>query len=190
MSDETSALVEAQLVRRIAQGDRAALAALYDLYAKPLYSFAVRVVGDAKEAEDVLQEVFLQLWEKAGQFDEQDGRPFNWAVTMTRHKAIDRLRARQRRRRVLVETAESESLGEVAESSAPGPDSFGHDQAAQIRTAVQELPGEQRHAIELAFFGGLTHFEIAAQLREPLGTIKARIRRGILRLRDGLEGGV
>ena len=178
---------EAGWLRQVAQGDCAAFAALYDRYSKPLYSFALGVLGDPKEAEDVLQDVFLQLWEKAASFDEAAGKPFSWAVTMTRNKSIDRLRAKQRRSRLFAEATESEVIEETAgESSAAAP--FRGDQAAQIRVAVNTLPAEQRRAIEMAFFGGLTHHEIAEALQEPLGTIKARIRRGMLRLRDGLEG--
>lgn len=184
---EHSAPPEAQLVRRVAQGDRDAFAALYDLYSKPLYSLSLRILSDAKEAEDVLQEVFLQLWEKAAVFDEAAGKPFSWVVTMTRNKAIDRIRSRQRRARLFEETTEViENTSSVA--AEPAGVGMGQDEAAQVRVALNALPQEQRRAIEMAFFGGLTHIEIAKALQEPLGTIKARIRRGILQLRDCLEG--
>lgn len=187
MLSEHSAPPEAQLVRRIAQGDRDAFAALYDLYSKPLYSLSLRILSDPKEAEDVLQEVFLQLWEKAAAFDEAAGKPFSWVMTMTRNKAIDRIRGRQRRARLFEETTEViENTSSVsAESAGFG---LGQDEAALVRVALEALPREQRRAIEMAFFGGLTHLEIAEALREPLGTIKARIRRGMLQLRDCLEG--
>jgi RNA polymerase sigma-70 factor (ECF subfamily) len=187
MWSEHSAPPEAQLVRRVAQGDRDAFAALYDLYSKPLYSLTLRILNDPKEAEDVLQDVFLQLWEKAGAFDEAVGKPFSWVVTMTRHKAIDRIRSRQRHARVFEEASESMTDAAV-EATAPAVAGLGADEAAQVRTALNALPREQRQPIEMAFFGGLTHTEIAQTLREPLGTIKARIRRGMLQLRDGLEG--
>jgi RNA polymerase sigma-70 factor, ECF subfamily len=187
MSSEQTAPREAQLVRQAARGDRDAFAALYDLYSRPLYSFAIRILGDPKEAEDVLQEVFLQIWEKASQYDEAAGKPFSWAVTMTRNKAIDRIRSRQRRSRLIEEAAEN--LGETtSEPAAPAVAGVGPDEAAQIRAAMESLPKDQRRAIEMAFFGGLTHIQIAESLKEPLGTIKARIRRGMLQLRDCLEG--
>jgi RNA polymerase sigma-70 factor (ECF subfamily) len=187
MWSEQSAPPEAQLVRQVAQGDRDAFAALYDLYAKPLYSLILRILSDPKEAEDVLQEVFLQLWEKAGAFDEAAGKPFSWVVTMTRNKAIDRIRSRQRRSR-LFEEASGSIEATASETAAPAPIGVEQDEAAQIRTALNALPKEQRQAIEMAFFRGLTHSEIAEALREPLGTVKARIRRGMLQLRDYLEG--
>lgn len=187
MFSEQTAPHEAQLVRQAAGGDRDAFAVLYDLYSKPLYAFAIRILGDAKEAEDVLQEVFLQIWEKASQYDEAAGKPFSWAVTMTRNKAIDRIRSRQRRSR-LIEEAKENAVEPVAESAEPGGAGMRRDEAAQIRTAMESLPKDQRRAIEMAFFGGLTHMEIAESLKEPLGTIKARIRRGMLQLRDCLEG--
>ncbi len=174
-------------MQRIAQGDREAFAALYDHYAKPLYSLTVRILNDPKEAEDALQDVFLQIWERAAQFDERVGKPFNWCATMTRNKAIDRLRSRQRRYRLFEEA--TESIDAVAESTSlpTHAEEFGSDEVERIRSAVKVLPGDQRKAIELAFFDGLTHFEIAEALHEPLGTVKARIRRGMLRLRDCLE---
>ncbi|MDQ6631892.1 MAG: sigma-70 family RNA polymerase sigma factor [Verrucomicrobiota bacterium] len=187
MGTQDSPPVEAELLQRIAQGDRQAFAALYDCYAKPLYSFAVKVLNDSTDAEDVLQEVFLQIWEKAAAFDETVGKPFSWAVTMTRNKAIDRLRSKQRRGRVFEEVADNAAVMETA-MEAPVNENFFRDEAIHVRAAVIGLPKEQRHPIELAFFCGLTHLEIAEQLKEPLGTIKARIRRGLLRLRNGLEG--
>ncbi len=170
-------------MRLIAQGDREAFAAFYDRYSKPLYSLAFRVVNNTKDAEDVLQEVFLKIWEKAASFDETIGTPFNWAASMTRNKAIDRLRSKRRHARIFAEANESAVLEAISFVADPA---FDREQTAQIRTAVKGLPDDQRHAIELAFFGGLTHLEIAGVLEEPPGTIKARIRRGMLRLRDYL----
>ena len=178
---------EAQLIRRVAQGDPEAFAALYDRYSKPLYSFVLRILNNPQEAEDVLQEVFLRIWEKASCFDEAAGKPFTWAISITRNKAIDRLRARQRKLQVFGETANSAVVVE-APSETQRDENVWRDQVAQIRRVVEELPGEQRESIELAFFSGLTHVEIAKALEEPLGTIKARIRRGMLRLRDSLAG--
>lgn len=180
------ASLEVRLISRITQGDHEAFAALYDLYAKPLYSFVLRVLGDAREAEDVLQEVFLSIWQKAPSFSETLGKPFNWAVTMTRHKAIDRLRARQRKLRLVEEMAGDAGVAE-ASGERQRDENLWRDQAEQVRKALTELPQAQRGAIELSFFSGFTHPEIARALAQPLGTIKARIRRGMLRLREGLE---
>ena len=184
---QASASSEAQLIRRVGQRDPEAFAALYDCYSKPLYSFVLRILNDPQEAEDVLQEVFLRIWEKASCFDEAAGKPFTWAISITRNKAIDRLRTRQRKLQVFGETDDSDVV-----VSGPGEtqrdENVWRDLVAQIRRVVEELPGEQRESIELAFFNGLTHMEIARALEEPLGTVKARIRRGMLRLRDSLAG--
>ena len=181
--------VDAGLMRRIADGDRDAFASLYDQYSRPLFSLALRILNDQKEAEDVLQEVFVQIWEKAGQFDDRLGKPFTWSMTMTRNRAIDRLRSKQRQHRLVEELTQDATTGAPDVPTYP-PGEFEPGQAEHIRAAVNGLPEDQRKAIELAFFKGLTHFEIAEALREPLGTVKARIRRGMLRLRDSLEGRV
>jgi RNA polymerase sigma-70 factor (ECF subfamily) len=189
MWTEDSTRTEIQLLGRIAAGDREAFGALYDRYSKPLYAFALRVLGNASDAEDVLQEVFVQIWEKAGQFNEAEGRPFSWAAAMTRNKSIDRLRSQQRRNRLVEEATESAVADPAATTTSTGI-GLGADETTRIRSAVGTLPEDQRRAIEMAFFSGLTHHEIAEKLSEPLGTIKARIRRGMLRLRDALEGSV
>lgn len=179
-----SAEHDAALLARVANGDREAFAALYDRYSKPLFGFALRIVGNAADAEDVLQEVFVQIWTRAAQFDRAQGKPFSWCVAMIRNKAIDRLRHSQRRNRLVEEAAVADPPSESIEAGK----AIGGDEAIRIRSAVNTLPADQRSAIEMAFFGGLTHHQIAEKVREPLGTIKARIRRGMLRLRDTLEG--
>lgn len=178
---------EAQLLARIAQGDRLAFSQLYDRYAGILYSTILRVLNNPEEANDVLQDVFLQIWNRAGAYDPALGKPFTWAMTLTRNKAIDRLRALKRRYSFIEElTLEMEA------ESRPRPgtpsDLLTNDQSALVRAAVATLPLEQRQAIEMAFLGGLSQQEIADSLQQPLGTIKARIRRGMLRLREALKG--
>jgi RNA polymerase sigma-70 factor (ECF subfamily) len=187
MSDQPSAEeFLSQLLRRIAARDRHALAEFYDQVARMLFSVSVRILSDPHEAEEVIQDVFVQIWEKAPAFDPAIGAALHWAIAITRNRSIDRLRAGQRRARLQTELNESIQIPPAsADSFAPvGLDA---DEIAAIRTAVKELPGDQRQAIELAFFGGLTHLEIAASLNEPLGTIKARIRRGMLKLRENLK---
>jgi RNA polymerase sigma-70 factor (ECF subfamily) len=186
VNDPGPAPDEAQLLRRIAARDRDAFSQLYDSYVGVLYATVFRVLNNPDEASDVLQEVFVQLWEKAPAYDPALGKPFNWAMTMARHKAIDRLRALKRRFEFVAEiTVEHE---EMAHDPGVGPgEVFTQEQAAQVRSAVATLPYEQRQAIEMAFLGGLTQNEIADTLRQPLGTIKARIRRGMLKLRDSLR---
>jgi RNA polymerase sigma-70 factor (ECF subfamily) len=177
---------EAQLLQRIAQRDRQAFSQLYDRYAGVLYSTTIRILKDSHEANDVLQEVFLQIWDKAGRYDPALGKPFNWALTLTRNKAIDRMRSLKRGYSFIEEVAQEMEL-EAHDFSAPPDEVFSQEQAAMVRAAVTTLPLEQRQAIEMAFLGGMTQNEIAAALTQPLGTIKARIRRGMLKLRDSLK---
>jgi RNA polymerase sigma-70 factor (ECF subfamily) len=178
---------DARLLQRIAIGDSAALGLFYDAYSSVLFGLALRILNDHKEAEDVLQEVFLQVWDKAVTYDPSLGRPLAWVITLTRNKAIDRLRSAQRRLKLF-----DEAGGEIeAESAASTPTAVDKavtsERANLVCGALKRLPPEQKHAIELAFFTGLTQSEIAAALNEPLGTIKARIRRGMLKLREELE---
>ena len=182
-----SELLEARWMRRVAQGDRDAFTALYDIYSKPLYAFALGMLNDHREAEDVIQEVFVLVWKRAASFDEAAGKPFCWMMTMTRNKAIDQLRSRKRRANLVGSAIEGVVSEECSEDSYPRA-VFDGENAAQLRVAVDKLPNEQRHPIEMAFFNGLTHSEVAKALKEPLGTIKARIRRGMMRLRLSLEG--
>jgi RNA polymerase sigma-70 factor (ECF subfamily) len=178
---------DVDLLRRIGDGDRAAFASFYDQYSGLLFSIAVKILNDGKEAEDVLQEVFMQIWNKADAYNPLLGKPASWAVTLTRNKAIDRIRASQRRSKLL-EQATVEASVSPDNSSSANEKLHGKENAALIRSEVAALPPEQRCAIELAFFSGLTQDEIAKNLHEPLGTIKARIRRGMLKLREKLEG--
>jgi RNA polymerase sigma-70 factor (ECF subfamily) len=183
---ETSDESHAQLLRRIAAQDREALAEFYDQTAAVLFSIAVRILGDTHEAEEVVQDVFVQIWNKAGTFDGALGVPFHWALGITRNRSIDRLRSRQRRTRLLESVAEETDIHPAA-ASAQSHFALSEEELTQVRSAVRSLPQEQRQAIEMAFFNGLTHQEIAGELNEPLGTVKARIRRGMLKLRDTLE---
>jgi len=173
-----------ELFRRIAARDREALAQFYDQAAGPLFSLALRILGDPPEAEEVVQDVFVQIWDKAAWFNPAMGSPLHWALSIARNRSIDRLRARQRRSRLAAELEETAA----AAAAEPGvPAGLPVDEIAVIRSAVKSLPADQRQAIELAFFGGLTHLEIAEAMKEPLGTVKARIRRGMLKLRDSLQ---
>lgn len=176
-----------ELLRKIGAGDRAAFAEFYDQHARLLFSIAFKILNDGREAEDVLQEVFLQIWNKAGNYNPTLGRPASWAITLTRNKAIDHIRSSQRRTR-LMEQAGIENTVRTDASGTANESVRSRESAAMISSAVAGLPAEQRQAIELAFFRGLTQNQISETLKEPLGTIKARIRRGMLKLRDRLEG--
>lgn len=177
---------QAQLLRRIAAQDRHALGEFYDQTSGPLFSVAVRILGNVPDAEEVIQDVFVQIWTKASTFNPEIGQAFHWVLSLLRHRCIDRLRARQRRARVLVDAGEDQGFETVAEI-APPEKVFADTELDAIRSAVGTLPKDQRQAIEMAFFGGLTHPEIAEELNEPLGTVKARIRRGMFKLRENLQ---
>lgn len=180
-------VIDARLMREIARGDKQAFAQLYDRFSGPLYGTALRIVRDAAEAQDIVHDTFVALWEKAPSFESDRGSAFSWAVTLVRNRAIDRVRMRRRRTQLLADSAPSD-LGYFE----GGPDLSGGETAAlgddarAVRAAVASLPAEQKRALELAFFGGLTQEEIARKLAEPLGTVKARIRRGLMKLRDAL----
>jgi RNA polymerase sigma-70 factor (ECF subfamily) len=181
---------EADLLVKVGKGDKASLGDLYDRYSTVLYSVALRILNNQAEAEDVLQEIFVQIWDKASLYDPSRGKPLTWMMSMTRNKSIDRLRSLQRRYR-LHDEAEQESKIQESSVRADAADGvYAAENSRAIRNAVMQLSPEQRQAIEMAYFSGLTQSEIAEKLEEPLGTIKARIRRGMLKLRDILEGQV
>jgi RNA polymerase sigma-70 factor (ECF subfamily) len=178
---------DTELLRLIADGDRLAFAEFYDRHSMLMFSVASKILNDAGEAEDVLQETFVQIWEKAAKFDPKLGKAASWAAILARNRAIDRIRASQRRSRLAEAAGVAQAIAaEVSESA--NETLYGHDKAKFVYSAIVELPEEQRQAIELAYFSGLTQDEISKKLNTPLGTIKARIRRGLLKLRDQLEG--
>lgn len=178
--------VDAQLVRRIARGEKQALAELYDRFSGPLYATALRILRDSAEAQDIVHDAFVTLWEKATHFDAQRGTAFGWALTLVRNRAIDRVRMRRRRAELLAASA-PEDRGDNETPAVSGDRAAERgDEAQRVRSAVAQLPLEQKRALEMAFFDGLTQEEIARTLHEPLGTVKARIRRGLLKLRDSL----
>ena len=186
-------ILEIELLEGVGRGDRDCFRQLHERYAGVLFSAAYQVLNDPAEAEDVLQDVFVQIWDKAKLYDRTRGKPLTWALTLTRNKSIDRLRSAQRRHRlkdeVEKETTVSEQRG--AGGAQAGGDSvervYAGETKVMVRNAVLQLSTEQRQAIEMAFFSGLTQNEIAQRLDEPLGTVKARIRRGMLKLKDLIE---
>jgi RNA polymerase sigma-70 factor (ECF subfamily) len=178
------------LFRRLQRGDRDALARLYDLLAKPLYSLALRITGDSAEAQDIVHDAFLQLWNKSGDFDPARGTVFSWSATLVRNRAIDRVRMRRRREDILAAQPTETVAPQPLTAGDSADNLWGREKAAAVRAALGALAPDQRAAIELAYFSGLTQQEISAKLNEPLGTVKARIRRGLLRLRDALPAGL
>ena len=176
--------VEIDLLRRIGQGDRRSFETFYDRISGTLFTVAFGILKNREAAEDVLQDVFVQIWEKAPLYDPARGKPVTWAITLVRNKAIDRVRSSQRRARL------HDDLHREAEISEQSDDFTSFDAAASgergklLLAALNELSAEQRQVLELAFFASRTQSEIAEQLGAPLGTIKARIRRALAKLRE------
>ena len=180
---------DAELVRQMRQGGETAFANFYDRFASGFFSMIYAILRDQKEAEDVLQEAFVQMWKRTATYDAARSSLFTWAVMISRHKAIDRLRSRQRQSR-LSEALASESEADLAVASAERADNAlaRSDERERVRAALAQLGNAQREAIDLAFFAGLTQTQISERLGAPLGTVKARIRRGLLALREALGG--
>jgi RNA polymerase sigma-70 factor (ECF subfamily) len=176
------------VVARAAGGDETALAALYDRHSRAVYSLALRVLADQADAEDVLQEVFAQAWRQAGRYDSRRGPVAAWLLNMARTRAIDRLRARRARPDTHATSPEEAHLDLSMPAVDPGDALAAARDAERVRSALGELPVLQRLAIELAYFEGLTQSEIAERLEQPLGTVKTRIRLGLMKLRDVLSG--
>ena len=172
------------LLKAIAARDEAALAQLYDRYDRILFGLLMRILNNREEAEDVLQETFLQVWRKAADFDESRGRPFTWLVTLARSRGIDRLRTLASRERI-AEAGAREVSEEISDAAT---DAFKSEQRGLVSDALAKLPDEQKRPIMLAYFDGLTQSEIATRLGAPLGTVKTRMRTGMIRLRELLAG--
>jgi RNA polymerase sigma-70 factor (ECF subfamily) len=172
------------LLSAIAARDEVALAQLYDRYRAILFGLLMRILNNREEAEDVLQEVFLQVWRKAADFDENRGRPFTWLVTLARSRGIDRLRTLASRERV-AEAGAREVSEEISDAAT---DALKSEQRGLVSDALAKLPDEQKRPIMLAYFDGLTQSEIATRLGAPLGTVKTRMRTGMIRLRELLAG--
>jgi RNA polymerase sigma-70 factor (ECF subfamily) len=180
----------ADLIARCALGDQAALAELYDATAAQVNGLALRILADRDTAEEVTGDVFLQVWRSAGSYEPARGSPLAWLFTLARSRAIDRLRGGAAERR----QSSPFELAPDVECDAPGPEE-GSSLAQRrriVRAALERLGEEQRQVLEMAFFQGLSHSEIAAALGAPLGTVKTRIRLGMSRLREWLaaQGGL
>jgi RNA polymerase sigma-70 factor (ECF subfamily) len=175
------------LVARLADGDESALGPLYDRYGKVIYSLAQRIVHDRPAAEEIAQEVFVRLWRSAGSFEPGRGRVSAWVLRIAHNLALNEIRRRQSRP-VAADQFDWASDGAVLEDSAaerdPAMATWLLERARAIRRALAQLPEAQRRCIELAFYGGLSQAEVAAATGDPLGTVKSRIRMGMLRLRE------
>ncbi|MBV8278290.1 MAG: sigma-70 family RNA polymerase sigma factor [Verrucomicrobia bacterium] len=181
--DEAEDQYNVDLVRRIAQGDQVAFALFYDRFSPVLYGMAFRMMNNRGDAEDVLQESMAYIWRKAHAFDSSRRSAFAWVTMIVRNKAIDKLRARRRGERLQERVKGSSDLSSDRDDTSALEPLF-REQRGRVRSALSQISPDQREALELSYFSGLTHEEIAAQLGTPLGTVKARIRRGVLRLRQ------
>lgn len=175
--------IEALLLSRIARGDEAALADLYDRLSGVTLAVLTRIVGSAGDAEEVLQEVFLQVWRQAPTYDANRASARSWVLLLARSRGLDRLKSAAARRRREEEVTRQDGVVVPPRGSARLEQ---QERSRQVREALASLPAEQRRAVELAFFDGLTHVEISAHLGEPLGTIKSRILLGLRKLRLAL----
>ena len=184
MQPDSGQTADVELLKAVARGDEQALAQLYDSYRVILFGLLVRILNSREEAEDVLQEVFLQVWRRARDFDETRGKPFTWLVTLARSRAIDRLRSLGARDRV-AQASVREAAEEVSDAAR---DTFRSEQRALVTSALSQLPEEQKRPLVLAYFDGLTQSEIATKLGAPLGTVKTRMRGGMIKLRELLTG--
>jgi RNA polymerase sigma-70 factor (ECF subfamily) len=171
----------AALFRRASRGDEAAFGELYDATAARVHGLVLRVVRDPSQAEEVTQEAYLEVWRTASRFDPDRGSPLSWLMTIAHRRAVDRVRSAQassRRDNTWHDQSQPVPHDETAEAAAASME------ASRVRTALQTLTEVQREALELAYFGGYTHTEVATMLDLPVGTAKTRIRDGLIRLRD------
>ena len=175
--------VSIQLLRAIASGDRDAFARFYDRHASLVYTFALRLLRAEADAQELLQDVFLQVWRTADRYDAERGNPEAWLMTLTRSRGIDFLRARRRKEGRLV-LYEDVSLAETADTAAPVPTRAERESAWAVHGALDRLEPPQREVLQLAYFDGLTQSEIAQRLDLPLGTVKTRMRAGLKTLRE------
>lgn len=183
-SETAAPEADADVLRRLAAGDRDAVAELYDRHAARVLGLAYRIVRNVSDAEDVVQDVFAQAWRTAPNYEAARGTVAGWLLMMARTRAIDRLRARQTRR----DAGAEPDPERVPSSAVPVPDQIiANQQAARVRGAMVALPAEQQTVLELAYFEGLSQSEIAARLQIPLGTVKTRTRSALALLRRSVR---
>ena len=180
MQTGTAQISDVEVIHAIARGDEQALACLYDRYRVILFGLLLRILNSREEAEDVLQEVFLQVWRRAADFNELRGKPFTWLVTLSRSRGIDRLRSLTARDRI----AKSSVTDPASAVSDAADDAFKSEQRGVLAGALKQLPEDQKTPLILAYFEGLTQSEIAELLGAPLGTVKTRMRSGMIKLRE------
>ena len=184
-SATSNASVDQELVRQVADGNAAAFTALYDTHVRTVFSLAVRIVNDQAEAEEVAQDVFSQAWRQVARYDAARASVAGWLLMMARSRAIDRARGARPDAASPAHDGASVRLPDPARGQDVAVQSS--EEAARLRAALADLPFLQRVAIELAYFDGLSQSQIADRLEQPLGTVKTRIRAGLMKLRVALE---
>jgi len=186
---EHQEISDQDLMLRIQQGDEEALGLLYDRYSGVLKSLIMRVIHNDAEADDLLQEIFVELWKQSATFSPEKGKPLGWIVTLTRRRAIDRLRKRQAYARVEEKFKDQpEQQPEAWVHNTMEEDLELNDARQMLRKVMDELPEAQRQAIELAYFKGMSQREVAAHTGIPLGTIKTRLELGLKKISEALKG--
>ena len=185
-SENVSNADDVALIRRMVEADETALGALYDRWARSLYSLVLHLLKDPDEAEDIVEETFWQAWRKSGSYEPSKGAVSTWLLTIGRRKALDRLRSKKRHREDPV--GNDHAFADIA-SPAPDPsqDLEGSELREHVRSALRELPAEQREVLELGYFSGLSQTEIADATGQPLGTVKTRMRLAMQKLREPLS---
>ncbi len=166
------------------RGDQQAFARVYRLSASSLFAIALRTLHQRDLAEDVLQDAYLAIWKNARQFDPDRGQAMAWMITILRHRAIDRLRSRNRAPQTV---ATLDDIAELASHSEDGRSTFGSSVSLALRGCLEKLKDKQQEAIRLAYYYGLTHEEMADRLGSPLGTVKSWVRNGLLQLKECLD---
>ena len=176
---------DGELMELCTAGDPKALESVYDRYSRMVYSLALRIAGQPAVAEEIVQDVFLKLWRSADQYRAERGPLGPWLCTLARNRALDHLRLKREKQRRREDSLDDDF---TIRTSAPNPETLAQQSqaAVRVRASLSELPAAQQRAIELAYFEGMSHSEIAAALAEPLGTVKSWIRSGLMRMRETL----
>lgn len=181
---------EAELLQAVAKKDQKALGTLYDQYKRLLFSLCLSILKDREEAEELLQEIFVQIWQKAATYDPEKGTPYSWLVSMTRNRAIDRIRSRSWKEQQITDPDTDDEIFRLIPTDETNPLNavVAQQRTAMIQQVLHKIPAEQRDVLTFAYFDGFSQSEIAQETGLPLGTVKSRIRQGLLKLRDMLSG--
>ncbi len=177
---------EAQLLEKIASGNENALSELYDLYSPLLFSLIKPMTTSQEEAEDLLQEIFLLIWDRAGSYDRTKGTPYGWIVALARNRGIDHTRSRRHKEQLQTDRDTEDTIFPILESDSYNPldGTIARERSRLLKDVLSEIPSEQKEVIKIAYFGGFSQSEIAEKLNLPLGTVKTRMRQGMIKLKD------